>query len=69
MIEWQAYLISAVIGLLVGIEREKAQPRAKTMGVRTFLLLSLLGAVAGGLHDFWLTIVLYVFALTAILLS
>lgn len=67
--QWQPYLISIVIGLLVGIERERAHPRHKAMGVRTFLLLSLLGAVVGGLNNLWLSILLTSFALGLILIS
>ena len=66
---WQPYLIAIVIGLLVGIEREKAHPDKKTMGVRTFLLISLLGAIAGGLQNLWLSTLLMAFTLGLILIS
>ncbi len=66
---WQPYLISALIGLLVGIEREKAHPQKKAMGVRTFLLLSLLGATAGGIEQVWLAAMIAAFCFILIILS
>lgn len=66
---WQAYLISAAIGILVGIEREKAASGGKTMGVRTFLLISLLGALAGGLDQLWLSGVIAAFCFSLIVVS
>lgn len=69
MDSWQPYLIAIVIGLLVGIEREKAHPIQKTMGVRTFLMISLLGAVAGGLENLWLSLLITAFALSLIIVS
>jgi uncharacterized membrane protein (DUF4010 family) len=67
--QWQPYLIAVVIGLLVGIERERAHPNQKAMGVRTFLLISLLGAIAGGLQNPWLATLLTAFALSLIVVS
>ncbi len=69
MSTWQPYLISLVIGLLVGIEREKAHPDKKAIGVRTLLLISLLGAVAGGLGNPWFAALITLFALGLILVS
>ncbi len=69
MKHWQPYLIAIVIGLLVGIEREKAHPMKKAMGVRTFLLISLLGAIAGDLQNVWLSSLLTSFTLGLILIS
>ncbi len=69
MEHWQPYFIAIVIGLLVGIEREKAHPTQKTMGVRTFLLLSLLGAVAGDIQNIWLSTLVAAFAFGLILIS
>jgi uncharacterized membrane protein YhiD involved in acid resistance len=43
-----------LIGALVGIEREKrksAEPEVGIGGLRTFILLALLGAIAGWLAD------------------
>lgn len=67
--QWQPYIISVVIGLLVGIERERAHPTHKAMGVRTFLLISLLGAVVGGINLLWLSISVTMFALLLIAMS
>lgn len=66
---WQPYLIAVLVGLLVGIERERSHPQAKSMGFRTFLLISLLGAVAGGTNNTWLPILLGLFVFGLILIS
>ncbi|HMN68526.1 MAG TPA: MgtC/SapB family protein [Bdellovibrionales bacterium] len=66
---WLPYIIAAGVGLLVGIEREKAHPTDKSMGVRTLLLLSLLGAVAGGLDEFWLSLLIAGFCFILIVIS
>lgn len=69
MSQWQPYLIAMIVGLLIGIEREKAHPDQDTMGIRTFLLISLLGSLAGGLQTPWLAVVLAVFCMGLILTS
>jgi uncharacterized membrane protein (DUF4010 family) len=69
MEEWRPYIISSLIGLLVGIERERAQTVKKAMGVRTFLLIALLGALAGGLTDIWIAALIAAFTLAAIGIS
>lgn len=59
------FLLALAIGLLIGIERERAQADAPTrdpLGSRTFTLLALLGAVAGHLEDRAIAVVLAVFA-------
>lgn len=66
---WQPYLIAIVIGLLVGIEREKAQKSHPTLGVRTFLMISLLGAIAGGIGNTWMAWIVTAFVMGLILLS
>ncbi len=66
---WLPYLIAGAIGLLVGIEREKAHTGRNTMGVRTFLLMSLLGALAGDMRDSWVAILLTSFTLGLIVVS
>jgi uncharacterized membrane protein (DUF4010 family) len=66
---WQPYLIAIVIGLLVGIERERTHSHQKELGVRTFLLISLLGAVAGGLQITWISVLVTAFALGLILIA
>ncbi len=69
MTYWQPYLIAIVIGLLVGIERERSHPHQKELGVRTFLLISLLGALAGGLQTTWISALVTAFALGLILIA
>ena len=66
---WQPYLIAIVVGLLVGIEREKAHPEEKVMGVRTFLLISILGSVAAGLDNLWIASLITAFVFGLILIS
>ncbi len=51
MNQWKPYLIALAVGLLVGIERENSRAYQKALGVRTFLLISLLGALSGGLQS------------------
>ena len=67
--EWQPYLISAAVGLLVGIEREKAHPKSEAMGVRTFLLIAVFGALAGSLSNVWVASALVTFALSLIVIA
>ncbi len=69
MNQWQPYLISTAIGLLVGIEREKDQHDQKEMGVRTFLLISLIGAIAGDVQNSLLSVVFATFVFGLILIS
>jgi len=65
---WQPYFIALMIGLLVGFEREKSHRREHSMGIRTFLLISLLGAVTGGMTSPWIAglVTLFTFSLIAI---
>lgn len=62
---WLAYIISIAIGLLVGLERERSHPQQKAMGIRTFLLIALLGAISGDQQPVWISflITLFVFSL------
>jgi uncharacterized membrane protein (DUF4010 family) len=66
---WKPYIISLAVGLLVGIERENSRLDQKALGVRTFLLLSLMGAIAGGLENGWVSVVIFAFSLGLIVLS
>lgn len=53
------FLIAAGIGLAIGIERERRYANTKkAMGVRTFILLSLLGALAAFVQDAYIAMVL-----------
>src|SRR5574337_1501266 len=43
----QPFAIAVALGLLIGIERERSHPPGmQALGLRTFVLLSLLGAIA-----------------------
>lgn len=63
---WLSYLISIAIGLLVGLERERAHPQKKAMGIRTFLLVSILGAIAGDHQETWISFLITLFAFSLI---
>jgi len=65
----QPYLISLVVGFLVGLERERDKHPIKAMGLRTFTSISLLGAIAGGLQQPWIAAIVAFFALSLILIS
>ncbi len=69
MNQWKPYLIALAVGLLVGIERENSKSEQKALGVRTFFLLSLLGAVSGGLQSPWQSALITGFSLSLILVS
>lgn len=59
------FLLALAIGLLIGIERERAKQDVRTrdpLGSRTFTLLALLGAVAAHVDDRAIAVVLAVFA-------
>lgn len=66
---WKPYLIAMAVGLLVGIERENSASDQKALGVRTFLLLSLLGAISGGLANPWLSGLITALVFSLILIS
>lgn len=64
----QPFAISFFTGLLIGIERERAHAvGAQAIGVRTFVLLGLLGTLAARIGEPALTLGLAAFALAAIL--
>ena len=63
------FLISALLGLAIGIERERRQAEFRTMGVRTFVLLGLLGALTGVLQNLLLQAVIGVFIGAAIIIG
>lgn len=69
MDQWQPYFISTLVGLLVGIERERSHTSSQALGVRTFLLISLLGAVAKGVDSLWLSGMIAAFAFSLIAIS
>lgn len=64
------YLIAMLMGLLIGIEREKRTLHVqKAMGVRSFLVIALVGALAGGLKQPLLAFGLLLFVAAAITAS
>lgn len=71
--EWELlrpFAITFLVGLLIGIEREKSHPQVKmSMGVRSFLLMALLGAWAGWTASPWLSAMTAVFVFGLILVS
>lgn len=63
-------IVSIVIGLLIGLERERSHPVGQqAVGVRTFILFALLGTIAAFINQLILTVALSVFVFGAILLS
>jgi len=65
-----AFIISLVIGLLIGLERERSHPKdTQAMGVRTFVLFALFGTIAATLNNPILSIGISLFVFLAILLA
>ncbi len=64
------YFIAMVIGLVIGVERERQRLNSvQAMGVRSFLLISLLGAIAAGIDKAAIGLAIALFAAAAILLG
>lgn len=64
------FAISFLIGLFIGIERERSHPTGmQPMGVRTFVLLALLGTLAALMNEPSLTVSLSLFAFGTVLLG
>ena len=63
--------IATLVGFLIGIEREKAHPSRMQikMGVRSFVLIAFLGALAGWIEQRWVGVVASVFPLVLILVA
>lgn len=65
-----AFAISLIIGILIGMERERSHPKGSSaMGVRTFVLFALLGSIAAVLNNFILSLAISFFIVLAILLG
>ncbi len=70
LIKLSPYLIAMSIGLMIGIERERRSVNGRQpMGVRSFLLFALLGAIAGGINETLISLGLVFFAATATLIG
>jgi len=69
MAQLQPFVIAILVGLLIGIEREKAHPNSNSMGVRSFLLLSLLGSLAAWIQQPFVQALVVAFALALVVLS
>lgn len=64
------FLISLLIGLLIGIERERnIKKRSWVGGIRTFILFSLLGTVVAKLDQIHITVIASTFVFALLVLS
>lgn len=64
----QPFAIALAIGLLIGIERERSHPPGyQALGLRTFVLLSLLGAMAARLANPWIAVSITFFVGAAVI--
>lgn len=63
--DFRAYLVALAIGLLIGIERERSKGRRSSddvyMGVRTFTIIALLGAIAAHIASDMMAVAIAVF--------
>ncbi len=71
MIEYlRPYIISLVIGFLIGLERERSHGKAaEAIGMRTIVLFALLGTLAAEINTLAITLLLSAFVFGAILLG
>jgi uncharacterized membrane protein (DUF4010 family) len=66
----QPFVMSLLIGLIIGIERERSHPIGmQAFGVRTFILLALLGTIAASIDEPLLRAVISVFVLALIIVG
>lgn len=67
---FQVFLISLGIGMLIGMERERSHPIGQqAFGVRTFMLFALLGTLAAYIQEPIITISLSIFVFGVLLLG
>lgn len=65
-----SFALSFMIGLLIGLERERSHPEGtKAIGVRTFILIALLGTLTSFINKDIITVVISLFTFSAILLG
>ncbi len=70
LVKMQPFMISFLIGLFIGIDRERSLPKGmKGLGVRSFIIVSLLGTMAASINDFRISMIISAFVLSAILIS
>lgn len=66
----QPFLISFLIGLLIGIDRERTLPEGlKGMGVRSFILIAMLGTLVALINELALSFTISAFIVVAILMN
>ena len=67
---FKPFAISLIIGLVIGLERERShRPHSQSLGMRTFALLGMLGSLTASLESSNLQFAIALFALGAILLG
>lgn len=70
LVKMQPFMIAFLIGLFIGIDRERTLPKGmKGLGVRSFIIIALLGTIAASLKDFQISMVVSAFVLSSILMS
>lgn len=66
----RTFAIALLIGLIIGIERERSHPEGQqAMGVRTFILIALLGAIAAFTEPLKVSLIISIFTFSGILLG
>lgn len=70
LVKMQPFMVSFLIGLFIGIDRERSLPKGmKGLGVRSFIIVSLLGTMAASVNDLSISMIVSAFVLSAILIS
>jgi uncharacterized membrane protein (DUF4010 family) len=70
LIKMQPFMVSFLIGLFIGVDRERSLPKGmKGLGVRSFIIVALLGTLAAAVEDVRISMIISAFVLSAILLS
>ncbi len=70
LIKMQPFMIAFLIGLFIGIDRERSLPKGmKGLGVRSFIIIALMGTLAASIKDFQISMVVSAFVLSSVLLS
>ncbi|MBL4819017.1 MAG: MgtC/SapB family protein [Deltaproteobacteria bacterium] len=63
------FLIAAALGFAIGLDRERRHFRMQSMGVRSFVLLGLLGALAGSVQNVYFSTSIALFVAAAIIVG